>query len=309
MKKPKLLCIVGPTSSGKTSAALAFAKQYNGEIINADARQIYQKTSIGTGKPPGEWDENNEIKAYFVQGIAHHLMDTLAPEESSSVVHWHEQAEEIVEAIVARGHLPILAGGTGLYIQALVEGYAPPMVPPQREWREKMGQKTLSELVARLQERDPASAAIIDLKNPYRVLRALEVSEYTGRSFVEQRKKHVSPYNILQVGFLHSREQLYQKIEQTIDEMLARGWVEEVRSLRVQGVPITAPAMTSLGYREINTFLDGTHTLSETRAAIIHTTQQYAKRQQTWFKRDKSIHWFSTKQEMDECVGAWLASE
>lgn len=309
MKKPKLLCIVGPTSSGKTSAALAFAKEYNGEIINADARQIYQKTTIGTGKPVGKWEDKQEVNAYYVENIAHHLMDVLAPEEHSNVVTWHEQAEEIAEAIVARRHLPMLVGGTGLYIQAFVEGYVPPTVPPQMEWREKMGQKTLSELVARLQEKDPASAAVVDLKNPYRVLRALEVCEYSGRSFVEQRKKHVSSYDILQVGFSFSREQLYQRIESAIDGMLERGWVEEVRGLRLQGVPATAPAMTSLGYREINSFLDGAHTLIETRAAIIQSTQQYVKRQQTWFKRDKTIHWFSTKQEMDACIRTWFASE
>jgi len=201
--QPKILCIVGPTSSGKTSLGIALAKHFNGEVVNADARQVYQGFDIGTGKPEGVWDKD----VLLVESIPHHLMRWLRPEEMCAMIAWRVRALEVIREIAARGHVPIVVGGTGLYIRALVDNFDAPAVVSSGHFRAKMGERSLDELVAELKRVDPESAKVVDLKNPRRVLRALEVVHVTGRSFVEQQKKGEPLVDAFLMGIAHSSEE------------------------------------------------------------------------------------------------------
>ena len=253
----------------------------------------------------GLWQEYQGVQAYVVEGIPHHLMDGLVPTEVATVTEWCLQARTAIQQIGERKHVPIVVGGTGLYIQALLDGYVPPAVSPQFSWRQEMSQKPLAELVAVLEACDPASAAQIDLKNPRRVLRALEVATFTGASFIAQQQKGESEYESLRLGLRVPRQELYERLERTIDRMFAEGWIEEVERLHAQGVPFDAPALTSLGYRDISLFLQGTIDRSRLRTQIIQATRQYAKRQETWFKRDRSIEWFDAAEPAFQRIQDW----
>ena len=197
---PKVLCIVGPTSSGKTRLSLEIAKKYHGEIINADARQIYKGFDIGTGKPKGEWVEKDGRSWYEVEGIPHYLIDHLAPEQNSTAAEWKEQALQYVREITGRKHLPMIVGGTGLYVQALVDNYDMPAVAPQPALRARMERMSLADLVQELTEIDPLSLETVDLQNPRRVMRAIEVARVAGESFRALRQKHAPVIDPLFIG-------------------------------------------------------------------------------------------------------------
>ena len=301
-KLPKVLCIVGPTSSGKTSLSLKLTHQFQGEIINADARQIYRGFDIGTGKPKGEWLTNGGRMVYSVEGIDHYLIDHLAPEQSSTAAEWKVEAMNCIQGIKERNHLPIIVGGTGLYIQSLIDNYDMPAVAPQPEMRERMAMMSLEDLVKELQEVDPMSMETVDLKNPRRVMRAIEVARMTGESFREQRKKHAAVVDPLFIGIERNPEELRERINQSIDRMLAAGWIEEVKALHEKGVAWGAPAMTSLGYREIGAYLREEYTKEQMIEKIRIYTWQYARRQMTWFRKEQRIHWVKTEEEAVECV-------
>lgn len=306
MPLPKVLCIVGPTSSGKTSLSLQLAKQFNGEIVNADARQIYRGFDIGTGKPKGEWQELEGKSTYAVEGIPHHLIDHLEPTAVSTVAEWKASAAKAIEGIVTRGHLPIIVGGTGMYVQSLVDNFDLPAVPPQPELRARMEKMSLPELVAELKEIDPESAEFVDLQNPRRVMRAIEVARATGRSFGELRKRQAAIINPLFVGLQHTPEVLRERINKTIDQMLAAGWINEVQNLHMQGIPWGAPAMTSLGYREIGAFLRGEFSEDQMIHKIQIYTWQYARRQMTWFRKESRVQWLHDPSEAEAMVRAWI---
>lgn len=278
---PRVLCIVGPTSSGKTSLGIALAKKFDGEVINADARQIYRGFDIGTGKPSEEERE----------GIPHHLMSFVEPTRTFTVAEWRIEALALVRSISSRGKLPIIVGGTGLYIQALIDNYQIPSVPPQPEFRATMEGRPLEELVRLLREKDPEAAETVDLKNPRRVLRALEVVTFTGASFSSQRTKEPPVVEALMLAPLRTKEELDARIDAAVDRMIERGWIEEIRGLHAEGVAWDAPAMTSIGYRELGAFVRGECSLEEAVRLTKRATRQYAKRQMTWFKRDERIQW------------------
>ncbi len=278
---PKILCIVGPTSSGKTALSLELAKKRNGEIVNADARQIYQGFVIGTGQPTQEEQ----------QGIPHHLFGFLEPERVYSVAEWKRAALEKIYEITSRGKIPILVGGTGLYIQALVDNIELPEVPPQPELRTEFEAHTLEQLVQRLAEEDPDAVTWVDLKNRRRVERALEVVLVTGNAFKEQRGKGEALVEAELIGLKRTPEELRARIDVAIDVMLKRGWKDEVKRLHDSGVAWDAPAMTSIGYRELGAVLRGELDEKEVTQNIRLATWRYAKRQITWFKRDQRISW------------------
>jgi tRNA dimethylallyltransferase len=296
MSLPRILCIVGPTSSGKTALSLALAKKFDGEIVNADARQLYRGFDIGTGKP--SFEERT--------GVPHYLFDE-DPAQQISVSEWKEKALACIREIVSRGRLPILVGGTGLYVQALVDNFSIPEVAPQVELRDELSSLSLEALVKRLEEVDPDALEIVDLKNPRRVIRALEVALTTGRSFVDARQKGESLVDALQLGIERSREDLYARSEAAVDEMLARGWIDEVRRLLAQGFIKETPAMSAIGYRELVDVIEGRSTLTEVVPGIKQATRNYIKRQVTWFKRDERIVWVSDQEGAEELVRSWLA--
>lgn len=295
MSLPKVLCIVGPTSSGKTALGLALAKTFNGEIVNADARQLYRGFDIGTGKP-------SKVER---QSVPHHLFEE-DPHHPLTVTVWRERALKCIQKAIGRNRLPILVGGTGLYLQALIDNFSIPAVPPQVDLRAELETLSLKELVARLEEADPASVSKIDIKNPRRVLRALEVMLASGRSFADLRSRGEPLVDALQIGIQHSREELYARAEQAVDRMLEDGWLEEVRSLRESRLSSCQEAMSAIGYRELVDVIEGRLSSEGAVLKIKQATRNYIKRQITWFKRDTRIHWVRNEEEALEQIEFWL---
>ncbi len=304
---PRIVCVVGPTASGKTALAIRLASQYSGEIINADARQCYRDFIIGTGTPPGKRKKIGSRSAYMVEGIPHYLMSFLDPTHVLTAAEWQEAAVRAVTGIVRRKHLPVVVGGAGLYVKALVDNYAFPKVPPKPELREAFQKKPLSELVALLRKVDPAAAEIVDLKNPRRVIRALEVVTFTGESFVSHRGTNPPVVDAFQVGIKWARADLYERIDSNVEEMVERGWIDEIRENLKNGIPEDAPAMTSIGYRELLSYIRGDQSLDDAIAACKKAVRGYAKRQETWYKRDPRIHWAENEDEAFGLAAAWLS--
>ncbi|OGH92937.1 MAG: tRNA (adenosine(37)-N6)-dimethylallyltransferase MiaA [Candidatus Magasanikbacteria bacterium RIFOXYD2_FULL_39_9] len=284
---PKIAVILGPTASGKTDLGLVLAKQFNGEIISADSRQVYKKMDIGTAKPRGEWKK----EVFLVEGVPHHIVDIANPGQDFSLADFKAMATDCIQDILARNKLPIIVGGTGLYIWAIVDNLDIPKTKPNLELRSDLEKKDLSELVAMLQERDPESVEKIDLKNPRRVLRALEVAISSGQSFVSQRTQSKPLYNALQIGIDINKEELDKRIDSRVDRQIKDGLVEEAKKLVELGLGWNLPSMSGIGYKQIGYYLRGEMTLEEAVEVLKRDTKRYAKRQMTWFKRDKRIKW------------------
>lgn len=285
---PKILCIVGPTSSGKTALSLELAKSFNGEIVNADARQVYRGFDIGTGKPEGTIEERADRRVRIVEGITHHLMEEFEPTEEVTGITWREKADAVIQEILERGKLPIIVGGTGFYIRLLVDRLEPP-APPTEEIRERVRAMSLEEARTLLAQTDPDSYAQIDVQNPRRVTRALEVALSSGASFVAQQTKAEPKYQALMLMLDCSGEVLRERIAISIKQRFAEGWIEEVKTLLKRGVSKEAPAMTSIGYELIANYIEYGGDSMELEKQIELDTWHYAKRQQTWFRKEKGI--------------------
>ncbi len=304
---PRVLCIVGPTSSGKTLLGVRLAKAFNGEIINADARQVYQEFDIGTGKPIGGKRECKRGRNYFLyQDVPHYLMDFLPPDQLFTVAEWRKVAITAIRYIQRRKYLPIVVGGTGLYIQSLVDNYQIPEVPPQPAFREAMSTEPLEELARRLIHLDPEAEKVVDLKNPRRVLRALEVITFTGKPYTSLRKKAKPLVEPLLIAIKRSKEELRERIDQAVELYIEAGWLDEIRRVKKSGTAWDIPAMTSIGYRELGAYIRGETMLEEAIQKTKDATWQYAKRQLTWFNRDKRIHWVEDENAAEELVRKWL---
>ncbi len=307
---PRVLCIVGPTSSGKTLLGIRLAKKFGGEIINADARQVFQSFDIGTGKPTGgKRVSKGGRKMYVFEGIPHYLMDFLPPTKTMTVAEWQEQSLAAAKSITTRKKLPIVVGGTGLYIQALVDNYTIPQVPPQPEFRKAMATKPLADLVKLLLRADPNAKEKVDLKNPRRVLRALEVTTFTGIPFTQQKISAKPVIDPFMIAIKLERDELRARINLAVDAYIEAGWLDEIRTIRDLGIPWDAPAMTSIGYRELGAYLRGECGIEEAVRKTKDATWQYAKRQMTWFKRDKRIHWVEDEAEAEKLAKAWLSKK
>lgn len=284
---PKLIVILGPTASGKTDLAVKLAKRFNGEIISADSRQVYKYMPIGTDVPKGEWQDG----LYLVKGVPHYLMDCLEPDKEFTMADFKNKAVDITQDIIKRGKVPLVVGGTGLYISALVDNFDIPKVKPDKELRVKLESKNLGELMEMLKQKDPLSAAVIDLNNPRRVIRALEVALTSGKSFVSQKTKSKPLFDVLQIGIKRKREEIYESINQRVEEQIKLGLVEEIKNLLDKGYGWELTAMSGLGYRQFKDYLAGKRSLGQAVEILKRDTRHYAKRQLTWFKRDKRIRW------------------
>lgn len=316
-KLPKIIVLLGPTASGKTDLGIVLAKKFSAqggsglggggaEIISADSRQVYKGMSIGTGKPVGEWRADTPLplsrgEVYMVEGVPHHVMDVVEPDADFTLAHFKKMAEEKIDDILKRGKLPIVVGGTGLYIWSIVDNLDMPAVVPNLALRAELEKKSLEEQVQILTEKDPETAKKIDLENPRRVIRALEVCLDSGKSFVEQRKQNPPKYNALQIGLEWPREEIYERIERRIDGQIKDGWVEETKKLLEAGFGWKIPSMSGIGYKQLGEYLRGERTLENAVEEIKQKTRNYAKRQMTWFKRDKRIKWIE-KVDVDEAV-------
>ena len=298
------LVIVGATATGKSSLAMAVAASREGEIVNADALQVYRGFDIGTAKPT----------AADRKRVPHHLLDILDPAEPFSAGEFARRARAAIEAIQKRERLPIIVGGSGLYVRALLEGISelPPPDPALREeLRDRCRQEGLEGLRNRLAELDPATAARIESGDSQRTLRALEVVLSTGRplsKWVADQPFGAQRMDAEKVGLTLARTLLYDRIEERIGRMLEAGWVDEVARLLASGLTPDAPAFQAIGYRQLARHLTGDLSLEEAVAEVVLATRRYAKRQETWFRRESGIHWLDVDEVGDPVteVLAWL---
>ena len=286
--KEPLIVIVGPTAVGKTEISIQLAKEFQGEIISADSRLFYRGMDIGTAKP-----SRTEMES-----VPHHLINVADPDKEWSLAKYLKESQVIIEGIRSRGNLPFLVGGTGQYIKALVEGWELPAVQPDprlREalirWAEDLGP---DQVRTRLNVLDPEAAEGIDGPNTRRMIRALEVILSTGRKFSAQKGKKGAEYRIMMVGLIRPREELYERIDQRVEDMLDAGLVDEVRSLLEQGYDPDSSAMSAIGYKQIAQYLLGSIPLEEAVRQIKSKTHKYVRQQANWFnENDPQIHWFS----------------
>ena len=288
MEKRKLIILSGPTASGKTGLSISLAKRINGEIISADSCQVYRGMDIGTAKVTKE----------EMQGVRHHLIDVISPFEDWSVQLFKERAEQAVREIEERGRIPILAGGTGFYIQALLYDVDFTKESGDKALREELEKIAREEgpglLHYRLQQIDPAAAESIHANNVKRVVRAIEFYEHTGRRISEhneQERQKASPYNYAYFVIDMDRKILYDRIEERIDKMMAEGLLQEVETLRSGGLGRGHTSMQALGYKEFFPYFDGEYDLQEAVRILKRDTRHFAKRQITWFKRERDICW------------------
>lgn len=303
-----LVAIVGPTAVGKSALALRLALELQGEIVSADSRQVYRGLDIGTAKPTPE--ERNLAP--------HHLIDVVEPDEEFTLAHYLALAQEAIADIQARERLPLLVGGSGLYVWSLLEGLRPPQVPPNPERRRHLEERAAQEgneaLYQELQAVDPQAAARIDPRNLRRVIRALEVYQETGIPFSRLGRREPPPYDALIIGLTMSREELYRRIDARVDAMMERGLVDEVRGLLAR-YSKALPALSSLGYRQmVESALggEGRRPLAEAVARIKTQTHRYARQQYAWFRLDdERIRWFDMSQTTVDSVvglaGSWLS--
>ena len=283
-----IICIAGPTASGKTALAVSLAKEFNGEVVSCDSMYVYRRMNIGTAKPSAE----------EMEGIVHHMIDVADADEDFSVSKYCEIAAPIVDDIIARGKTAIIAGGTGLYMDSLIKGndFAP---FPSTGMREKLeaqaddqGMEVMLELLRSI---DPESAARLHLSDRKRIIRALEVYYETGETITAHNLKTqaIPPrYNPLWLGLdFADRAELYRRIDLRVDIMLQQGLVEEIKDLLASGIPEKCTAMQAIGYKEFVAALDGQCTIEEAADEVRKSSRHYAKRQLTWFRRNKNIHW------------------
>lgn len=296
-----IICLAGPTASGKTALAVELAKDLNGEVVSCDSMQVYRRMDIGTAKPSPE----------EMQGIPHHMIDVAEPDEDFSVSRYCAMAAPIVDDIVARGKTAIIAGGTGLYMDSLIRGndFAP---FPSTGVRERLEAETdevgLPAMLARLREIDPDTAdRVFDRK---RILRALEVYLETGETITEHnRKTRLIPpkYTPLWLGLdFADRGELYRRIDKRVDIMLEMGLMEEIRSLLDSGIPEKCTAMQAIGYKEFVNALEGKETVQQAAEEVKKASRHYAKRQLTWFRRNPAVHWLIRRegQESEEILAS-----
>ena len=284
---PKVLVICGPTATGKTKLAVELALRYDGEVVSADSMQIYRRMDIGTAKPTPE----------EMQGVPHHMLNVAEPQENYSVARYVEQASACVDDILARGKLPIVAGGTGLYLDSLLSGrkFASFAGGVRARLQQRVEQEGIQQLYDELKAVDPERAEKLHLADEKRILRALEIFYETGKTMTEhdaEDAKRPPRYEALTLALsFEDRAHLRARIDQRVDGMMAAGLVDEVRALIASGVPAACTAMQAIGYKELTGALRGERSLSEAVEEVKLRSRQYAKRQLTWFQRNHSTHW------------------
>mgnify|MGYP000084735139 CR=1 FL=1 len=287
--KPNIVVIVGPTAVGKTDISIAAAKALNGEIISADSAQVYKYMDIGTAK----------ISQDEMQGIKHHMIDEVTSDQSFSVANFRDRADKYIQEITARGKLPIITGGTGLYINALLNNLDFTKSVGDEDFRERMQEiadnKGNEYLYEMLKDIDIEAYQRLHANDVRRVIRALEVFEFTGKTithFQEESKKLPPRYNAAYIGLTMDRQKIYARIEQRVDAMIEKGLIEEVKKLLNMGYSRDLVSMQALGYKEIVKYLNGEVSLDESLFILKRDSRHYAKRQLTWFRRDERIKWF-----------------
>jgi len=278
-----LIAILGPTAIGKSALAIQLAQDFHGEIVSADSRLVYRGMDVGTAKPTV--DEQHLVP--------HHLIDLVNPDESFTLSEYQHLAYTAIAEIHARGNIPFLVGGTGLYVRAVLEGLSIPRIKPNLERRAELERIDAHLLYARLQQLDPVAATRIDPKNKRRVIRAIEVSEAAGAPISELQKVAAPNFRVLRIGLTMPREQLYERINTRVDQMIANGLIAEVQSLLDRGYSADLPAMSGLGYRQIAAYLQGKTSREEAIRVLKRDTRRFVHHQYSWFRlNDERIQWF-----------------
>lgn len=291
--KPKIIVIVGQSASGKTELGLKLAKEFNGEVVSADSRQVYKELSVGSGLPLGYHGQGPGKEAYFVDGVPHYLMDIYDPAKIFTAADFKREALAKVKNITKRGQVPIIVGGTGLYIWALVDNLDFPAVVPNNSLRQRFSRMDLLELVRELENTDKTLALKIDLKNRRRVERALEIALGKAGAGKPAAAQSGSPVEALQLGIKLEPGLLQARIAARAEAQFKSGFIEETQKLLAKGYNFSMPSLSGIGYQEIANYMQGELTLEETKTKIITAVTQYARRQTQWFKRDTRITWLS----------------
>lgn len=303
---PKIVVVSGPTATGKTSLGVHLATRFGGEVVNADSRYLYRGFDIGVAKP--DLAER--------RGVPHHLIDILPPDSDMSLARYQDLAFAAIGDVLSRGRLPILAGGTPLYLNAVVENWRIPRVPPDPEFRALLEAEAAETGVGPLHDRlrvvDPATAARTG-PNLRRIIRALEIFHATGSPMSDQEGKGPPRWNAIELGLFRDRDVLFPEIDRRVEAMIAAGLVEEIRGLLASGIPEDAPAMSSIGYRQLLPYLRGEEQLQQGIAAITSDTRRYVRHQETWLRRNDRLIRLDPDRDpwperAERLVGAFLAS-
>jgi tRNA dimethylallyltransferase len=284
-----LVVVVGPTAVGKSALAMSLAPGLDGEIVSADSRQVYRQMDVGTAKPTP--DEQKRVR--------HHVIDVVDPDEEYTLATYQVDAYQAIDDVHRRGGLPILVGGTGLYIRAVVEGLGIPRVPPQPEIRAeleaRLAREGVESLARELDSLDPVSAATVDRRNPRRLIRAIEVCRASGQPISSLRTAHPPPYRVLTVGLTLDRATLYRRIDERVDDQVRDGLIEENQRLVARGYTYDLPSMSGLGYRQIGLYLGGEVDLPRALEILRFETHRFARQQYNWFRLDDTrIRWLAS---------------
>ncbi len=282
VKKPRVVVIMGPTASGKSDLAVRLARAVHGEVISADSRQVYRGLNIGTGK----------ITEREMRGIPHHLLDVADPRHTYTAADFKRDASEAVRCIVQKGKLPIICGGTGFYIDIALGRMTAPAVPPNPKLRVKLGKKTAVQLFAMLERLDPRRAKSIDPKNAHRLIRAIEIAKSLGSV---PRASRGSPYETLWIGLTLPHEELRKKISRRLRARLAQGMVAEAKRLHARGLSWKRMEALGLEYRSLAHYLQKKISREEFVRTLERDICRYAKRQMTWFKKNRDVHWITPR--------------
>jgi len=293
----KLIVILGPTASGKTDFAIKLAKKFEGEIVCADSRQVYKEMDIATAKPSqGQIDE-----------APHHLFNLISPNKDFSVAIYKKLAIKAIKDIQKRGKLPFLVGGTGLYIWAVVDNLWFPKAAPQKKLRKGLEKKSVKELFLIYRKLDVKGAKFIEKENKRRLIRAIEVCEATGKPFWKQRKKGKPLFNVLEIGIKLEKQKLKERVRKRANQMFKKGLEMEAKRLFEKYGKI--PLLQTIGYQEWEDFFRGKTKKEKVKEEIIKHTLQYARRQMTWFKRGKRIHWVKNQKEAEKLIKKFLGNQ
>ena len=297
MAQPKILCVVGPTACGKTKMGILLAKQYNGEVVSVDSMQIYRGMTIGTAAPTIE----------EMDGVPHHMVAIADPEENWSVARFVEEADKCIEDILSRGKLPVLVGGTGLYLDAIIAGRTFAKGEAGGEIRaaleKRLAEEGIEPILAQLRAVDPESADRLPPADEKRILRALEVYLETGKTMTQhnlESRQIPNKYDPIYIGLAFTdRADMKALIDLRVDKMVEEGLIDEIRTLLARGLPRSCTALQAIGYKEFLSAMEGEATLEEAIEEVKLRSRQYAKRQLTWLRRNPEIHWILWEKERD----------
>ena len=292
-----LVAVIGPTAVGKSKLALRLAQDFDGAIVNADSRQVYRYMDIGTAKP-------SYVERFLIQ---HHLVDVINPDESFSLAIYQQLAFEAIRDIQQRRKLPLLVGGSGLYVWSILEGWKIPQVPPDAEFRHSLEARAKEEgsyiLYQELAKADPVAATRIMPNNVRRIIRALEICQATGKPASQLWQKQAPPFQVLIIGLTAQRDDLYHMIDFRAEEMIKQGLIDEVKDLMAKGYTLDLPSMSGIGYRQIGAFLQEKVDITTAIQQIKYGTHRFARHQYAWFHLDDArIHWFDTHDDIEKEV-------